>query len=136
MENKFNTIALGYFNSKGTLVAWSSDTFGSPSSYPKVYTDSEKYRDMLKKKFTSVEDREKQGKDLVKTIGYNNEAAGEIIEVYERSNNKYFVEQDIIEAKVMLLDLVSYDTRKTSYPKWVDVKNCVDEGKFKIAENI
>lgn len=50
MAKQFNTIALGYFNSKGDLVAWSSDSFGSPYKYPKTYKDSKDTREMLLKK--------------------------------------------------------------------------------------
>lgn len=133
-EKEFNTVALGYFNSKGELVSWSSDTFGSPSQYPKTYQDSKETREMLLKKFTSVEDRKKKSTEFATTIGYAHEAAGRIVEVSERSENSYFEEQDIVEAKVLALDLVTSYELNAYTPKWEDVKNCVDSGNFKVVE--
>lgn len=129
---EFNTVALGYFNSKGELVAWSSDTFGSPSEYPKTYTDSDKTRAMLNKKFTGINEATAT-EDLSKFLENHNGFAAELVKVTSSSYQKFFVENDVVEAKVMKLDLVEEYVDKKFYPTWAQVKECVDEGNFKIA---
>lgn len=133
MANKFNTIALGYFNSKGELVAWSSDTFGTPYKYPKTYEDREEMRTRLLNKVkdikTSVHDRTE---NFAKFLDEHNQVAGALVRASNESNTKFFAENDIVEGKIVELELVTnYNGRGNDYsPKWDAVVECIDNEKY------
>ena len=131
MAKEFNTIALGYFNSKGELVAWSSDTFGSPSAYPKTYEDREEMRNRLldrcKDIQTTVHDNSEQ---LAELLDNYNQIAGDLVRASNKSNTKFFKENDIVEGKIVELEIVTDYSSSDYKPKWVDVVTCVDTKKY------
>jgi len=131
MTKKFNTIALGYFNSRGDLVAWSSDTFGTPSKYPKTYEDRTEMRTRLLNRVknikTSVHDRTE---NFAKFLNEHNQVASALIRATNETNTKFFIENDIVEGKIVELELNTDYSGEDYNPKWAAVVDCVDNKKY------
>jgi len=123
----FNTIALAYTNDAGEVVAWSSDTFGSPSKYPKTFKDNEHNVEMLSKKFNSKNEFLQKFTEVVKTA---NSFAGMLIESSNKSNETFFTKNGVTGTKLFKLDLLT--DYKEGHPKWEDVVKVVDEKKYQI----
>lgn len=122
----YNTLALAYTNEHGEVVAWSSDTFGSPSKYPKTYKDNEHNRTMLTKKFESKNEFLHKVTDLV---GKHNSFAGALMESSAKCNEEFFTKNGVTETKLFRLDVLT--DYKDGYPKWEEVVRAVDEKNYK-----
>lgn len=130
MKNKFNTIALGYFNSKGELVAWSSDTFGTPSQYPKTYEDREEMRERLLKRVKDLSNVHENTENFAKFLGNHNQVASVLVRASNECNTKFFKENDVVSGKIVELELVTNYSGETYTPKWDEVKECIDNKKY------
>ena len=126
--NEFNTLALAYTNDKGEVVAWSADTFGSPRKYPKTYQDSEKIREMLSKKF---KDREDFGRKTASFLSTQNSAGGSIMSASLDADKDVFTEKGVTKSVLVTLDLHT-DNKRNLFPKWEQVKDCVDNKKYQL----
>jgi hypothetical protein len=122
---KFNTIALAYLNSKGDIVKWSSDTFGTPYHYPKKYNDSEENRTMLSNK---VKDSPAFNTAVVRVLDNHNTDASALVQSSLAHSEKIFKENDIVSWKIVNLHLIT--DYKENLPKWEDVKDCIDNKKY------
>ena len=130
MATKFNTVALAYFNSKNELVAWSSDSFGSPYKYPKTYQDTEEVRERLLNRVKDLNKVHENTKGFADFLEHHNTVASVLVRASNERNTKFFTENDVVCGKIVELDLVSDYSRDNYSPKWDEVVECVDNKKY------
>jgi hypothetical protein len=123
----FNTIALAYVDKDDNVVAWSSDTFGTPSKYPKTYMESEKNFTMLSKKFEQLMGR----KDFT-SLKKVNPVANDILDFGTKKSKEYLEYHGVVGSRVARLDLVTNYERGNYSPTWDQVTKCVDNGNFSL----
>lgn len=81
----------------------------------------------MKKIKTSVHDRTE---NFAKFLDEHNQVAGALVRASNDSNTKFFEENDVVEGKVVELELVTDYLGDTYSPKWDAVVDCIDNKKY------